>query len=71
MKDWPMRGPFDAIFCRNVMIYFDQPTKTKLVERFTDLLRVGGWLYIGHSESLLGSHPRLKLSGRTIYRRTV
>lgn len=67
---WPMRGPFDAIFCRNVMIYFDGPTKTKLVDRFTDLLRVGSWLYIGHSESLLGSHPRLKLAGRTIYRRT-
>jgi chemotaxis protein methyltransferase CheR len=71
MNDWPVRGPFDAIFCRNVMIYFDQPTKARLVERFTDLLRVGGWLYIGHSESLIGSHPRLKLSGRTIYRRTV
>ncbi len=70
MEDWPIRGPFDAIFCRNVMIYFDQPTKVKLVERFTDLLRVGSWLYIGHSESLIGSHPRLKLSGRTIYRRT-
>jgi chemotaxis protein methyltransferase CheR len=67
---WPMRGPFDAVFCRNVMIYFDGPTKTKLVDRFTDLLRVGSWLYIGHSESLLGSHPRLKLAGRTIYRRT-
>lgn len=67
---WPMRGPFDAIFCRNVMIYFDGATKTKLVDRFTDLLRVGSWLYIGHSESLLGSHPRLKLAGRTIYRRT-
>jgi chemotaxis protein methyltransferase CheR len=67
---WPMRGPFEAIFCRNVMIYFDGPTKTKLVDRFTDLLRVGSWLYIGHSESLLGSHPRLKLAGRTIYRRT-
>jgi chemotaxis protein methyltransferase CheR len=67
---WPMRGPFDAIFCRNVMIYFDGPTKTTLVDRFTDLLRVGSWLYIGHSESLLGSHPRLKLAGRTIYRRT-
>lgn len=67
---WPMRGPFDAIFCRNVMIYFDGSTKTKLVDRFTDLLRVGSWLYIGHSESLLGSHPRLKLAGRTIYRRT-
>ena len=70
MDEWPMRGPFDAIFCRNVMIYFDQSTKTKLVDRFTDLLRIGGWLYIGHSESLIGSHPRLKLSGRTIYRRT-
>ncbi len=70
MNEWPVRGPFDAIFCRNVMIYFDQATKAKLVERFTDLLRIGGWLYIGHSESLIGSHPRLKLSGRTIYRRT-
>ena len=69
MNDWPVRGPFDAIFCRNVMIYFDQPTKARLVDRFTDLLRNDGWLYIGHSESLLGSHPRLKLSGRTIYRR--
>jgi len=70
MDDWPMRGPFDAIFCRNVMIYFDQLTKAKLVDRFTDLIRIGGWLYIGHSESLIGSHPRLTLSGRTIYRRT-
>jgi len=69
MHQWPMKGPFDAIFCRNVMIYFDGPTKAKLVDRFTDLLRAGAWLYIGHSESLLGSHPRLKLSGRTIYRR--
>lgn len=70
MDDWPFRGLFDAIFCRNVMIYFDGPTKANLVDRFTDLLRVGSWLYIGHSESLLGSHPRLKLAGRTIYRRT-
>ena len=70
MHDWPVRGPFDAIFCRNVMIYFDQPSKTRLVDRLTDLLRIGGWLYIGHSESLIGSHPRLQLAGRTIYRRT-
>lgn len=69
MHDWPMKGPFDAIFCRNVMIYFDAPTKAKLVDRFTDLLRMDGWLYIGHSESLIGSHRRLKLAGRTIYRR--
>jgi chemotaxis protein methyltransferase CheR len=68
---WPMKGQFDAIFCRNVMIYFDGPTKAKLVERFTQQLRPGGWLYIGHSESLIGSHPGLQLMGRTIYRREV
>jgi chemotaxis protein methyltransferase CheR len=69
MEGWPMKGPFDAIFCRNVMIYFDGPTKSKLIERFVSLIRPGGWLYIGHSESLLGSHPGLHLEGRTIYRR--
>ena len=69
MEPWPFTGNFDAIFCRNVMIYFDGPTKTTLVERFTQMLKVGGWLYIGHSESLIGAHPGLKLSGRTVYRR--
>jgi len=66
---WPFRGPFDAIFCRNVMIYFDGPTKATLIERFIQHIKPGGWLYIGHSESLLGSHPGLALVGRTIYRR--
>jgi len=69
METWPMKGPFDAIFCRNVMIYFDGPTKTKLIERFIRLIKPNGFLYIGHSESLLGSHPGLQLMGRTIYRR--
>ena len=69
MDDWPFSGLFDAIFCRNVMIYFDAPTKSKLVERFTRQLKPGGWLYIGHSESLIGSHPGLELIGRTTYRR--
>jgi chemotaxis protein methyltransferase CheR len=69
MDSWPFQGQFDAIFCRNVMIYFDAPTKTALVERFTRQLRPGGWLYIGHSESLVGSHPGLTLVGRTTYRR--
>ena len=68
-KPWPFGGPFDAIFCRNVMIYFDAATKATLVERFTKMLRTGGWLYIWHSESLLGGHPGLSLVGRTIYRR--
>jgi chemotaxis protein methyltransferase CheR len=69
LEAWPFKGPFDAVFCRNVMIYFDGPTKSKLVDRFTKMVRPGGWLYIGHSESLLGSHPGLHLEGRTIYRR--
>jgi chemotaxis protein methyltransferase CheR len=69
METWPFSGNFDAIFCRNVMIYFDTPTKTALVERFTQKLKPGGWLYIGHSESMNGSHPGLRLVGRTTYRR--
>jgi chemotaxis protein methyltransferase CheR len=69
VEAWPMKGPFDAIFCRNVMIYFDAPTKSKLIDRFIRLIKPGGFLYIGHSESLLGSHPGLQLMGRTIYRR--
>ncbi len=69
MEQWPFKGTFDAIFCRNVMIYFDNPTKAKLIERYTEKLNPGGFLYIGHSESLNGSHPGLSLVGRTIYRR--
>ena len=70
MEDWPFSGLFDAIFCRNVMIYFDAATKARLIERFTRHLRPDGWLYIGHSESLIGTHPGLQSVGRTIYRRT-
>ncbi len=69
METWPFKGPFDAIFCRNVMIYFDGPTKTQLIERFTEKIKPGGFLYIGHSESLNGVHPGISLVGRTIYRR--
>lgn len=70
MEPWPFSGLFDAIFCRNVMIYFDAQTKAALVERFRQQLRLGGWLYIGHSESLIGLHPGLDLGGRTTYRRS-
>ena len=54
MKEWPFNGPFDIIFCRNVMIYFDKPTQARLVERFGRCLTKEGVLCVGHSESLAG-----------------
>jgi chemotaxis protein methyltransferase CheR len=53
--DWPMRGPFQAIFCRNVAIYFEEDTQRKLWSRFVPMLAQGGRLYIGHSERLTGA----------------
>lgn len=68
LGDWPMQGLFDAIFCRNVMIYFDEPTKARLQARLADRLEVGGMLYIGHSERLLGGVERqFQCVGRTAY----
>ncbi|CAL4869674.1 Chemotaxis protein methyltransferase (plasmid) [Asticcacaulis sp. MM231] len=69
LHPWPVKGPFDVIFCRNVMIYFDNPTKTQLVRRFAKLLRPDGWLIVGHSETLLDQQALFKLCGRTIYRK--
>jgi chemotaxis protein methyltransferase CheR len=70
LEKWPMSGPFDVIFCRNVVIYFDKPTQSRLFDRYADMLKPNGWLFIGHSESLLNVTNRFALAGRTIYRRT-
>jgi chemotaxis protein methyltransferase CheR len=66
---WPFRGAFDVVFCRNVLIYFAPEIRDRIVDRIADLLQPGGVLYLGHSESILGSHPKLVAEGHTIYRR--
>jgi len=67
MSDWPIKGPLDFIFCRNVMIYFDKPTQSCLINRFWDLLDSGGILFTGHSESLTGIEHKFKYIQPTIY----
>lgn len=69
LHDWPMRKKFDVIFCRNVLIYFDGPTKEGLVKRYADMLKPGGLLCLGHSESLQNKIDKLTLTGRTAYRK--
>jgi chemotaxis protein methyltransferase CheR len=69
MQEWPVRGPFDAIFCRNVIIYFDKDTQRALFERMAALQRPGDILFLGHSESLYRVSDKYDLVGRTIYRR--
>ena len=67
MEEWPFSGPFDFIFCRNVMIYFDKPTQEKLVNRYWEHLEKGGLLFTGHSESLTGVKHRFDYVQPTIY----
>ncbi|MDT8757088.1 protein-glutamate O-methyltransferase CheR [Sphingomonas psychrotolerans] len=65
---WPLKAQYDVIFCRNVMIYFGDPAKEELEERFVNQLAHGGHLYIGHSERLIGpAARRMKSCGHTIY----
>ncbi|WP_068636736.1 CheR family methyltransferase [Thauera butanivorans] len=65
--DWGLRGQFDAIFCRNVMIYFDKSTQRRIIERFRPLLRPEGLLICGHSESLQNHSDLFRSLGRTTY----
>ncbi len=69
MEGWALEEPMDVIFCRNVIIYFDKPTKRRLVERYADAMKHDGHLFIGHSESLFKLTDRFELIGNTIYRR--
>jgi chemotaxis protein methyltransferase CheR len=65
--NWPLSGPFDAIFCRNVMIYFDKPTQSKILTRFVPLMKPDGLLFAGHSENFLYACDAFKLRGKTVY----
>ena len=67
MASWPIRGPFDAILCRNVMIYFNNKTREQLIQRFWDLLAEGGHLFVGFAESLAGIQHRFKYVQPAVY----
>lgn len=69
MQEWPMKGPFDFIFCRNVLIYFDRETKIMLAKRYAQILADKSWLFIGHSESLNQLSTELELVACTSYRK--
>lgn len=64
---WPIKGPFDAIFCRNVMIYFDKQTQARILERFAPLLKPDGLLFAGHSENFSYISKVFRLRGQTVY----
>lgn len=67
--EWPFREPFDAIFCRNVMIYFDAKVKAGVLERMHRMLRPGGLLFVGHSENFTDRRDLFQLQGKTVYRK--
>jgi len=64
---WDVKGPFDAIFCRNVMIYFDKATQRKILSRFVPLMKPDALLFAGHSENFLYVSDALRLRGKTVY----
>jgi len=64
---WPVSGPFDVIFCRNVMIYFDKPTQSRILARFVPLMKPQGLLFAGHFENFMYASDAFKLRGKTVY----
>lgn len=71
IQEWPIKKKFDIIFCRNVFIYFDGPTKEMILERYYDLLNDDGYLILGHSESIHSMNTDYKAVGHTIYRKQI
>jgi chemotaxis protein methyltransferase CheR len=65
-----MSGHFKVFFCRNLVIYFDKPTQKVLFDRFSDLLAPGGYIFIGHAESMYNPSERFTSIGNTMYRKT-
>ncbi|VXC01689.1 CheR family methyltransferase [Massilia sp. 9I] len=66
-NEWPVQGQFDAIFCRNVMIYFDKDTQRRILSRFVPLMKPHALLFAGHSENFLYVSDALRLRGKTVY----
>lgn len=67
--DWPFRDPFDVVFCRNVMIYFDAATQRRVLERIHRVMKPGGMLFVGHAENFSESRDLFTLRGKTVYER--
>jgi len=67
--DWPFREPFDVVFCRNVMIYFDAATQRRVLERIHRVMKPGGMLFVGHAENFSESRDLFTLRGKTVYER--
>lgn len=67
LQPWPMKGPIDIIFCRNVIIYFDMPTKQSLMKRYAKMLVDDGHLFLGHSEAMNHMSDQYTLAGKSVY----
>jgi chemotaxis protein methyltransferase CheR len=67
--DWPFRDPFDVVFCRNVMIYFDASTQRAVLEKIYRVMKPGGLLFVGHAENFSDSRDLFILKGKTVYER--
>ena len=68
-KEYGFTEPFDVVFCRNVMIYFDAPTQRRVLERIHRVLKPGGMLFVGHAENFSESRDLFTLRGKTVYER--